>query len=84
MKTIHLNLSCTLSWRSYQISLLTAGAIDKALNSVEELEVCVPEKWNKIELDEKLHFNTMELLYFQIFLLVVEGLVLTRILAQLM
>ncbi len=56
MKTVHLNFSCTLSWRSYQISLLTAGAIDKALNSVEELEVHVPEKFNQIELDGKKNY----------------------------
>jgi hypothetical protein len=42
---------------------LTAGAIGKVLNYVEELQVEVdaPERSNKIELGEKIHFTTIEL-----------------------
>ena len=43
-----------------------------------------PERSNKIELDEEIRFTTMELLYTHISQRVVEGLVWTRILAQLM
>jgi hypothetical protein len=52
----------------------------EVLNSVE---VYAPEKSNKIELDEEIHFTTMELLYNHISKRVVSGLVWTRILAQL-
>jgi hypothetical protein len=43
-----------------------------------------PERSNKFELNEKIHFDTMELLYAHITQLVVEGSELARILAQLM
>ena len=43
-----------------------------------------PERSKKIELDEEIRFTTMELLYTHISQRVVEGLVWTRILAQLM
>jgi hypothetical protein len=37
--------------------------MDKVLNPVEELKVYAPERSNKFELNEKIHFDTMELLY---------------------
>ena len=52
--------------------------MDKALNSVE---VYAPERSNKFELDVKIHFATMELLYTHITQQVLEGSELTRILA---
>jgi hypothetical protein len=55
--------------------------MDKVLNPVE---VYAPARSNKLELNEKIHFDTMELLYTHITLLVVEGSELTRIFAQLM
>jgi hypothetical protein len=55
--------------------------MDKALNPVE---VYAPERSNKFELNEKIHFDTMDLLYNHITELVVEGSKLLRILAQLM
>jgi hypothetical protein len=55
--------------------------MDKALNSVE---VFAPERSNKFELNEKIHFATMELLYTHIIQQVLEGSELTRILAYLM
>ena len=55
--------------------------MNKVLNPVE---VYAPERSNKFELNEKIHFDTMELMYTHITLLVVEGSELTRILAQLM
>jgi hypothetical protein len=44
--------------------------MDKALNSVE---VFAPERSNKFELNEKIHFATMELLYTHITQQVLEG-----------
>ncbi len=55
--------------------------MDKALNSVE---VFAPERSNKFELNEKIHFATMELLYTHITQQVLEGSELRRILAYLM
>ena len=44
--------------------------MDKVLNPVE---VYAPERFNKFELNEKIRFDTMELLYTHITYLVVEG-----------
>jgi hypothetical protein len=54
--------------------------VDKVLNPVE---VYAPKRSNKFELNEKIHFGTMELVYTHIDKQVLEGSELTRILAQL-
>jgi hypothetical protein len=45
-----------------KLVLSAAGPIEHVLNSVE-VQVYAPEISNKIELDGKKHFTTMELLY---------------------
>jgi hypothetical protein len=66
-----------------KLGLSAAGPIEQVPNSVE-VQVYAPEISNKIELDVEKQFTTMELLYNHISYLVVEGLVLMRILVQLM
>jgi hypothetical protein len=46
-----------------EVACKTAGPMDKVLNPIE---VYAPERSNKFELNEKIHFDTMELLYTHI------------------